>query len=106
MKQIKRKFDREFKLKTCEEIETGIKTQAQVVREYSIAPNLVSRWIKEYRQNPMGCFFGKSKYQVDTQKIKIKELEAALGRATYENQILKEANVFLKKVSQERRFTK
>lgn len=106
MKQIKRKFDREFKLKTCEEIETGIKTQAQVVREYSIAPNLVSRWVKEYRQNPTGCFFGRGRYQVDTQEKKVKELEAALGRATYENQILKEANILLKKVSRERKFTK
>ena len=106
MKQIKRTFSRELKLQVCEEVESGFKTQAQLTREHSIAPNLISRWIKEYRENPTGCFLGKSKYQVNSQKTKIKELEAALGRATYENQVLKEANSFLKKVSRGRRFTK
>lgn len=106
MKQTKRIFSRELKLQVCEEVETGLKTQAQVTREYSISPNLISRWISEYRKNPGGCFLGRGKYQVDADKLRIKELEAALGRATYENQVLKEANTFLKKNSQGRRFTK
>jgi hypothetical protein len=64
------------------------------------------RWLQEYHNDPIGCFSGNQKYEVDNQVTKIKELEAALGRATYENQILKEANALLKKVSQQRRFTK
>ena len=53
-----------------------------------------------------GVFFGREKYPIDTHSAKIKELEAALGRATYELQVAKEANALLKKVSLERRFTK
>lgn len=106
MKLAKRRFSREFKLHVCHEIESGLKTQAQVSREHSIGANLISRWLKEYRKDPAQCFSGNQKYPVDTQSAKIKELEAALGRATYENQVLREANELLKKVSQERRFTK
>jgi transposase len=106
MSLAKRKFTREFKIQVCEEVELKVKTQAEVIREHSLAPSLLSGWVKEYRKNSNGCFMGREKYPVDTSATKIKELEAALGRATYENQILKEANVLLKKASMERRFTK
>lgn len=106
MQLAKRIFRREFKIQVCEEIESGLKTQVQVCREHSLSANLISRWCLEYRQDPSGCFMATSKYPVDFQAAKIKELEAALGRATLENQILKEANSILKKMSLERRFTK
>lgn len=106
MQLAKRIFRREFKLQVCEDIESRLKTQAQVCREHSLSANLISRWMHEYHQNPNGCFAGTSKYPVDFQAAKIKELEAALGRATYELQVAKEANALLKKVSLERRFTK
>lgn len=106
MKLAKRNFNREFKLQVCHEVESGLKTQAQVSREHKIAANLISRWLKEYRKDPVNCFSGNRKYQQDTQAVKIKELEAALGRATYENQILREANLILKKMQVERRFAR
>lgn len=106
MKLAKRIFNREFKLQVCHEIESGLKTQAQASREYMIGSNLISQWMRQYRQDPINCFSGNQKYPIDTQAKKIKELEAALGRVTYENQILKEANELLKKIQLERRFTK
>lgn len=102
----KRRFNREFKILVCEEVESKVKTQAEVIREHSLAPSVLSGWLSDYRKNPAGCFLGREKYAVDASLSKIKELEAALGRATYENQVLKEANALLKKVSMERRFTK
>lgn len=102
----KRRFSREFKIQVCEEVESKLKTQAEVIRGHSLAPSVLSGWLSEYRKNPTGCFAGREKYPVDASAAKIKELEAALGRATYENQILKEANALLKKASMERRFTK
>ena len=106
MKLVKRQFSREFKITLCEEVESKLKTQSQVIREYSLAPSVLSGWLKQYRNDPRGCFLGREKYFNNTQDVKIKVLEAALGRATYENQVLKEANVLLKKVSMERRFAK
>lgn len=102
----KQKFSREFKIQVCEEVESKLKTQAEVIREHSLAPSVLSGWVSEYRKHPNGCFMGREKYPTDASLSKIKELEAASGRATYENQILKEANVLLKKASMERRFTK
>lgn len=106
MKLTKRIFRRDFKIQVCEEIESGLKTQAQIGREHSLGANLISRWMSEYRENPGGCFSEKSKIQVDAQAARIKELEAALGRATYELQVAREANALLKKVFAERRYTK
>jgi transposase-like protein len=106
MSLAKRKFTREFKIQVCEEVESKVKTQAEAIREHSLAPSVLSGWLSEYRKNPNCCFVGREKYPVDASAAKIKELEAALGRATYELQVAKEANTLLKKMSMERRFTK
>lgn len=106
MKLAKRQFNREFKIYVCEEVESKLKTQAQIIREHSLAPSLLSGWLRQYRKDPAGCFWSRGKYPLNNESAKFKELEAALGRATYENQVLKEANTLLKKASMERRFTK
>lgn len=106
MSLAKRHFSREFKIQVCEEVESKLKTQAQVIREFSLSPSVLSKWVAEYRRDPNNCFTGREKYPIDTSATKIKELEAALGRATYELQVAREANTLLKKVSMERRFTK
>ena len=106
MSYKRRVFTREFKLSICQEIESGLKTQAQISREHRLGTNLISRWLKEYRHDPVNCFFGNRRYPLDVQASRIKELEAALGRATLENQLLKKANSYLKKLSTEKRFTK
>ncbi len=109
MKLKKRSFSREFKIQVCQEVESGLKTQAQASREYMIGSNLISQWMKQYRHDPINCFPGSRSKQANTdrQSAKIKELEAALGRATLENQILREANELLKKIQMgQSKFTK
>lgn len=110
MKLTKRQFNREFKISVCEEIEQGLKTQAQASREYMIGTNLISQWIKNYRNNPEACFQGSGiskSMAASSQETRIKELEIALGRATLENKLLKDANSLLKKIQlQNKNFTK
>lgn len=107
MKLTKRNFSRDFKIQVCDEIESGLKTQAQASREYMIGSNLISQWIKQYRENPITCFKrGLNQTSVDLDQARVKELEAALGRATLENKILRDANSLLKKMRLEQRFTK
>lgn len=103
MQLIKRKFIREFKLKVCEEVESGLKTQAQINREYQLSEGLVGKWLFEYRKDPLNCFTN-SRYQVTSQEAKISQLEAALGRAVLENEILKRFNQELKKKLSVRRY--
>jgi len=106
MSYKKRVFTREFKLNICQEVESGLKTQAQLSREYSVGNNLISNWVSQYRKDPVNCFQGSGNANLSSGEARVKELEAALGRATLENQILKKANSYLKALSQERRFTK
>lgn len=109
MKLAKRNFNREFKLQVCHEVESGLKTQAQASREYMVGSNLISQWLKQYRQDPVNCFAGSGVHQsgVNNESIRIKQLETALGRATLENQILREANDVLKKIQiSQNKFTK
>ncbi len=110
MKLQKRRFNREFKIQVCEEIEQGLKTQAQASREYIIGTNLIGQWMSRYRKDPAGCFPGSGSSThigVGVDKARVKELEAAFGRATLENKILKDANTLLKKRQlEQRRFTK
>lgn len=109
MKLAKRNFSREFKLQVCHEVESGLKTQAQASREYMVGSNLISQWMKQYRQDPVSCFTGSGVHQsgVKNESTRIKQLEAALGRATLENQILREANEILKKIQiNQNKFTK
>lgn len=109
MKLAKRNFNREFKLQVCHEVESGLKTQAQASREYMVGSNLISQWMKQYRQDQVNCFAGSGSHQhgVKNESTRIKQLEVALGRASLENQILREANEILKKnqISQNK-FTK
>ncbi|MEA2056308.1 MAG: hypothetical protein U9O78_01140 [Patescibacteria group bacterium] len=99
----KRSFSREFKIQICQEGESRLKTQAQASREYMSGSNLISQWMKQYRQNPVNCFPGSRSKQTQTNQeaARTKELEAAFGRATLENQILREANALLKKIEME-----
>ena len=109
MKRAKRQFNKEFKTSVCEEIEQGLKTQAQASREYMIGSNLISQWQAKYRKDPLNCFSGRgNQTQLGVNnEARTKELEAALGRATLENKILKDANTLLKKRQlEQRRFTK
>lgn len=101
----KRVFTREFKLEVCQQIELKQKTQAQICRDHLLGANLVNRWIKEYRADPENCFLGSRSHHPrssSSEGDRIKQLEQALGRATLENQILKEANQILQKKVQSR----
>jgi transposase-like protein len=109
MKLTKRSFNREFKISVCEEIEHGLKTQAQISREHMIGSALISQWLGQYRKDPLGCFKGRGFHRatINSDEARVKELEAALGRATLENKILRDANLLLKKMQlEQRKFTK
>ena len=99
-----RKFDREFKLQVCREMEAGVKTRARIGREYELSEGLAGKWLEEYRRNPSGCFTG-SGHQVDRREARISQLEAALGRMVMENELLKKVTARLRAGFPQRGFT-
>lgn len=88
----KRKFSREFKLAVLQEVDSG-KSVAQVCREHDLVANLITRWKREYQENPKEAFAGKG----NTWKLEAKnaELTRTIGELYLENALLKKANVRL-----------
>lgn len=85
----KRKFSREFKLSVLNEIDSG-KPMVQVCRQHDLASTLVTRWKREYGQNPKEAFAGNG--HLWKMEAKNAELERTIGELYLENSFLKKAN--------------
>jgi transposase len=100
----RRRFNREFKIQVCQEIEAGVRSRAQVCREYQLTSTTVGGWLASYRKDPENCFPASptvSGNGADSQQAKINQLEAALGRLVMENELLRKALGSLKKRKEE-----
>jgi len=86
-------YSKEFKLRVCREIASGI-TIAEASRRHHVHPRLLYRWAKEYRQDPTMPRRGAKAHQVattgaETMEARVAELERLVGRLTLENEFLK-----------------
>ena len=88
MTRKRRSFTKEFKLERIRELESG-KTVVQIGRENGILPALVTRWKKEYYENPRHAFKGNG--NLFKEDAKIAELERKVGQLYLENEFLKKA---------------
>ena len=83
----RRTFSREFKRMIVEEL--GVKSIDQVCREYDLRDNMVSRWKKEYLENPREAFKGRGKaYKL---QAKVAKYERLIGQLYAEVDFLKKA---------------
>jgi transposase len=85
---VKRTFTREFKLDLCQKVKLGQITKSVACREHSLAASLLDRWLVQYEAKGQGAF--SSPGPVDL-SLRVKELEASLGRSHLENEFLREA---------------
>lgn len=89
--QPRRMYAREFKLEVCHQIEVEVKTIAQLCREHGLNRSLIEKWWAAYRARGDEAFPGSAgaaeRPLVDAEK-RIAQLEAALGRAHLENELL------------------
>ena len=79
-------YTREFKMSILSQIEAGVPL-AQVARENGLHPTLVSRWKKEYMDNPEKAFAGPGHPYKD--QARVAELERLIGKLYSENEFLK-----------------
>jgi transposase-like protein len=88
-----RKFSAEFKRRVVEDINAGRREMAQLCREHQLSPSLVRTWRKEYEAHGPAAWMppddGKAQWRAMEKRLA--ELEAALGRATLENEFLRRA---------------
>lgn len=83
----RRRFDRDFKLQVLQQAEH--QPLAEVCREHSLHPNMISRWRWELEQYPKDAFRGKGhKYKVEAQ---LAEAQRLIGQLYAENALLKKA---------------
>lgn len=92
---MRKTYEREFKIKVCQEIDSGKATITAVAQEYSISRPVVSRWLVEYQRHGQRAFSGKGNRLPGTAEVfalqkRVKQLEM-------ENEILKKFEQFAKK---------
>lgn len=97
--RIRRSFSKEFKKEVAEAIVSGQASAAELAREYSISPIMISRWKKDYMD---GKFFENlSSNDIKRLELKVRELERLVGELTMENRMLIKARDLFTKEKKE-----
>lgn len=88
----KRSFEREFKLQVVRQLLSGEQRLSQLCREHQLSATLVRRWKEQYEADGEAAWpeFGSLVVPPDAE-LRIRELEAALGRAHLEIELLRRA---------------
>ncbi len=95
MAKTRRKYSPEFKAQVVLEVLGGVKTGAEVCREYGIRSQLLSKWKAQFLENA-ASIFEDSSLMVDEDKARIAELERLAGRQALEIEVLKKASSILR----------
>lgn len=85
----RRKYTREFKLEVVKTIVEEGKSLSAVSRELDIRPNLLQRWVAEYKASPDNAFPGSGQLKPDD--VEVAKLRRDLKQAQQERDILKKA---------------
>lgn len=84
--KTRKKFTRDIKISILRELENG-KSAAQVCRENGIHPSMLSKWKREYKENPGTAFSGNG--NISKPDAKLAESERLIGQLYAENAFLK-----------------
>lgn len=89
----KRVFSREFKLDVVHQLVSGQKRLAQLCREHNLCETLLRRWREQYERDGEHAWLDPKADDgaLRDAQARIAQLEAALGRATLENDFLRHA---------------
>ncbi len=89
---MRRTFTREFKLDVSKRAESGEVSKARLCRDHALSSAMLDRWIDPYRAKGEEAFAGGGwRESVQSPDARVRELEAALGRAHLEIEFLQEA---------------
>ena len=91
--RAKRSFTREFKLAAVRAVSSGEKRISQTCRELDICESVFRRWLDQYQAHGESAFTEEARRDfapATEEKSRVKELEAALGRAHLEIEFLRE----------------
>jgi transposase len=84
--KTRRKLTKEFKISVLREHENG-KNAAQICREHGVHTSMLSKWKREYKDNPETAFSGNGNNC--RLEAKLSESERLIGQLYAENAFLK-----------------
>ena len=90
MKQTRKVYTKEFKLKAVELSNVRGNTQ-EVARDLGVKAELIYRWRKELSNSPDLAFSGNGNQQLTNEQKELKRLRRELSDVTMERDILKKA---------------
>ena len=85
----RRQFTAHFKAEVVLAVLSGVKSQAEICREYQLTPQVFTRWKSQLLEQAHLLF--QRDEQRSAEQLRIAELEQALGRKTLELEIAKKA---------------
>ena len=86
----RRTFTREFKIEICRLVSSGDVTKSAACREHGLNAGVLNRWLDQYVLKGEKAFEGEPWRAMGADpESRTKELEAALGRAHLEIELLK-----------------
>ena len=88
MSPSRKRYSREFKLEVIRRVQETGRSQAQVAKELGLAPNTLSRWMRQFRGEKAESFLGTGKQTSQA---------ALISRLRRENERLRKERDFLKK---------
>jgi len=88
MKKNRRKYDREFKEGAVRLVVEEGKTSMSVERDLGLGQGVLSRWVREYKEDPTHSFPGKGRLKPEDEQFR---------RLKRDNEILKQERDILKK---------
>lgn len=99
MPRTYRRFSREFKMQIVDSILKGA-VASQVAKTNGLHPEVVRKWLRDFKVYQKEAFAGRGKAYTDNAKIG--ELERQLGQMAAENLVLKKALQRIKDLARER----
>ena len=97
MTKKRRRYTTEFKLEAVQLVLSENKKTSEVARNLGIHPNVLNRWIREYKEDPESSFPGQGN---EKEQDEIKRLKKELADTQMERDILKKALAIFSKPSQ------
>ena len=87
--KTRRVFTKEFKQESARLVTEGGQKAAEVARNLELHPNVLRRWVKEFKQTGEGAFPGKGNLLSEAEEVR--QLKRELASVKEERDILKKA---------------
>ena len=91
----RRSFTREFKLEAVRLVSEHNISVAQAARDLDIHDNVLRRWVRQYREDPVNAFRGAG--QMKPEQAEIAQLKQEIRKLKAERDILKKASAYFAK---------